>query len=101
MQGKIINPWKKLSSKKIYRNQWFSLREDQVISPGGEQGIYGANSSVRPSGFSEIKPLPGPAFVNGHSGEGKSVFRVHKVLVPVGVSSVSGAGYMYSCDAGE
>jgi len=36
-----LNPWKKLSSKKIYKNPWFSLREDQVISPGGEKSIYG------------------------------------------------------------
>ena len=36
-----INPWKKISSQKIYQNQWFSLREDQVISPGGEKSIYG------------------------------------------------------------
>ena len=40
------NPWKKLSSKKIYQNQWFSLREDQVISPGGEQSIYGVVETV-------------------------------------------------------
>jgi len=36
-----INPWKKLSSQKIYQNPWFSIREDQVISPGGEKSIYG------------------------------------------------------------
>ena len=35
------NPWKKISSKQIYKNQWFSLREDEVISPGGKNGIYG------------------------------------------------------------
>jgi len=35
------NPWKKISTKKIYKNPWFSLREDQVISPGGEKSIYG------------------------------------------------------------
>jgi 8-oxo-dGTP pyrophosphatase MutT (NUDIX family) len=35
------NPWKKLSTKKIYKNQWLSLREDKVISPGGEKSIYG------------------------------------------------------------
>jgi 8-oxo-dGTP pyrophosphatase MutT (NUDIX family) len=35
------NPWKKLSSNKIYKNQWFSLREDRVISPGGQNGVYG------------------------------------------------------------
>jgi 8-oxo-dGTP pyrophosphatase MutT (NUDIX family) len=37
----LINPWKKLSSQKIYHNKWFSLREDKVISPGGEKSIYG------------------------------------------------------------
>jgi 8-oxo-dGTP pyrophosphatase MutT (NUDIX family) len=36
-----INPWKKLGTKKIYENPWFSLREDQVISPGGKKSIYG------------------------------------------------------------
>ena len=36
-----LNPWKKISSKNVYKNQWFSLREDQVISPGGERSIYG------------------------------------------------------------
>jgi 8-oxo-dGTP pyrophosphatase MutT (NUDIX family) len=35
-----LNPWKKISSKHIYKNPWFSLREDQVISPGGEKCIY-------------------------------------------------------------
>jgi 8-oxo-dGTP pyrophosphatase MutT (NUDIX family) len=35
------NPWKKLSSKKIYQNQWIRLREDEVISPGGQNGVYG------------------------------------------------------------
>jgi 8-oxo-dGTP pyrophosphatase MutT (NUDIX family) len=37
----IKNPWQKLSSRKIYQNQWFRLREDKVISPGGENGVYG------------------------------------------------------------
>jgi len=36
-----INPWKKISSKNIYKNPWFSLREDQVISPGGKESVYG------------------------------------------------------------
>ncbi|MBL7662502.1 NUDIX hydrolase [bacterium] len=38
---KAVNPWKKLSSQTIYKNQWISLREDQVIRPDGEKGIYG------------------------------------------------------------
>jgi len=40
-KAELINPWKKLATKKIYRNPWFSLREDQVISPGGQKSIYG------------------------------------------------------------
>ena len=35
------NPWKKLSSKVIYKNPWITLREDEVIKPNGEPGIYG------------------------------------------------------------
>ena len=35
------NPWKKLSSKTIYKNEWIRLREDQVITPTGTEGIYG------------------------------------------------------------
>ncbi|MBD3223852.1 MAG: NUDIX domain-containing protein [Caldithrix sp.] len=35
------NPWKTLSSKEIYKNQWLRLREDQVITPSGHNGIYG------------------------------------------------------------
>ena len=39
------NPWKKLSSKLIYKNPWISVREDQVIRPNGTPGIYGVVSS--------------------------------------------------------
>jgi len=35
------NPWKKISSKKIYKNEWICLREDQVVTPNGTNGIYG------------------------------------------------------------
>ena len=34
------NPWKTLSSNKIYTNPWISLREDQVLRPDGTPGIY-------------------------------------------------------------
>ncbi len=34
-------PWKTLSSKIIYSNPWIRVREDQVITPKGEAGIYG------------------------------------------------------------
>ncbi|MCS6832675.1 MAG: NUDIX hydrolase [Flammeovirgaceae bacterium] len=35
------NPWKTLSSTDIYENAWIRLREDKVIKPNGEKGIYG------------------------------------------------------------
>jgi len=40
MQDKI-NPWKKLSSKAVYQNDWFSVREDEVEKPGNRTGVYG------------------------------------------------------------
>jgi 8-oxo-dGTP pyrophosphatase MutT (NUDIX family) len=41
MEKIMENPWKKLSSKTIYKNEWIRLREDQVITPSGTAGIYG------------------------------------------------------------
>ncbi|RNI31136.1 NUDIX domain-containing protein [Rufibacter latericius] len=38
------NPWKTLESKPIYSNPWISVREEQVINPGGGRGIYGVVS---------------------------------------------------------
>ena len=35
------NPWTRLGSRLIYENPWITVREDQVISPGGSHGIYG------------------------------------------------------------
>jgi len=35
------NPWQVVSSRSVYRNAWISVREDQVIRPDGEPGIYG------------------------------------------------------------
>lgn len=36
-----INPWTFISSEKIYENPWIRLDEHQVITPGGNPGIYG------------------------------------------------------------
>jgi 8-oxo-dGTP pyrophosphatase MutT (NUDIX family) len=36
-----INPWSTLSSRAVYENSWISLREDSVVRPDGEPGIYG------------------------------------------------------------
>lgn len=35
------NPWQRHSSRVVYSNPWITVREDQVVSPGGVPGIYG------------------------------------------------------------
>ncbi len=35
------SPWKTVTSKQIYDNPWLAVREDRVIRPDGETGIYG------------------------------------------------------------
>jgi 8-oxo-dGTP pyrophosphatase MutT (NUDIX family) len=35
------SPWQTLASREMYDNPWISVREDSVIHPDGEQGIYG------------------------------------------------------------
>ena len=37
----FTNPWKTLSSEKIYENPWIRVREDKVLRPDGLPGIYG------------------------------------------------------------
>jgi 8-oxo-dGTP pyrophosphatase MutT (NUDIX family) len=34
------NPWRTLSSRTVYQNPWFRLREDKVLNPKGGEGIY-------------------------------------------------------------
>ena len=38
------NPWKTLSSEQKYENPWISVREDKVVRPDGQNGIYGVVS---------------------------------------------------------
>lgn len=35
------NPWTTLSTRQVYRNPWICVREDQVLKPNGNPGIYG------------------------------------------------------------
>ncbi len=35
------NPWKTLDSKTVYENPWIRVREDRVVRPDGQPGIYG------------------------------------------------------------
>ena len=37
----IPNRWRRLASREVYRNDWIRVREDQVIRPDGQPGIYG------------------------------------------------------------
>lgn len=37
----MVNPWKKVSTKIVYENPWFRVREDQVEKPGNRIGVYG------------------------------------------------------------
>jgi 8-oxo-dGTP pyrophosphatase MutT (NUDIX family) len=49
------NPWQTLGSRTVYANAWLRLREDTVIRPDGQPGIYGVV---------EIKPTVGVVAVN-------------------------------------
>ncbi len=35
------NPWTTLDRRLVYENPWIAVREDRVIRPDGEPGIYG------------------------------------------------------------
>ena len=37
----LKNPWQRRGSRLVYSNQWITVREDDVITPGGTPGIYG------------------------------------------------------------
>ena len=36
-----VNPWTMLESRPVYENPWISVREDQILRPDGQPGIYG------------------------------------------------------------
>jgi 8-oxo-dGTP pyrophosphatase MutT (NUDIX family) len=42
------SPWKTTSSRIAYQNPWIRVREDEVIRPDGEPGLYGV-IEIRPS----------------------------------------------------
>jgi 8-oxo-dGTP pyrophosphatase MutT (NUDIX family) len=53
----VQNPWKTLTSRTAYENAWLRVREDQVIRPDGNPGIYGVV---------EIRPSVGIVALNEH-----------------------------------
>ena len=38
------NPWQTLASEMKYQNPWIRVREDQIINPKGNPGVYGVVS---------------------------------------------------------
>jgi len=38
---KTANPWKTQGTRLIYDNAWITVREDEVVRPDGQKGIYG------------------------------------------------------------
>jgi 8-oxo-dGTP pyrophosphatase MutT (NUDIX family) len=36
-----IGPWRRLSRREVYDNPWIRLTHEEVITPGGNRGIYG------------------------------------------------------------
>ena len=36
-----IGPWVRKSTQLVYENPWISLRHEEVVTPGGSDGIYG------------------------------------------------------------
>jgi ADP-ribose pyrophosphatase len=41
--------WKTLRSRVVYRNDWLSVREDDVVRPDGTEGIYGVVDTHSPA----------------------------------------------------
>ena len=41
MKREQTNPWTTLGSRPVYENPWIKVREDQVLRPDGQPGIYG------------------------------------------------------------
>jgi 8-oxo-dGTP pyrophosphatase MutT (NUDIX family) len=35
------NPWRTIGRREVYRNPWIAVREDAVIRPDGQPGVYG------------------------------------------------------------
>jgi len=40
------NPFKLLNSKEVYKNPWISVREDSVVRPDGNKGIFGVVTMI-------------------------------------------------------
>jgi len=52
----LNNPWKRLASRVVYENPWISLREDRVVRPDGNEGIYGVIDTRVATGVVALTP---------------------------------------------
>lgn len=53
---KTDNPWTTCGSRIVYRNPWITVREDEVIRPDGEKGIYGVVDTRVATGIIALTP---------------------------------------------
>lgn len=52
------NPWKTKATRIAYHNAWIKVREDEVVRPDGQPGLYGVV---------EIRPSVGVVAMNDHA----------------------------------
>ena len=50
------NPWKTVGSRAIYKNPWITVREDLVVRPDGQPGIYGVVETKIACGVVALSP---------------------------------------------
>lgn len=53
-------PWTILSSKKMYKNQWIEILQDEVIRPDNKRGIFGV---IKQRGGVSVLPIDDKGFV--------------------------------------
>lgn len=50
------NPWRTLDRRAVYENPWIKVREDRVIRPDGQEGIYGVVETRIATGVVALTP---------------------------------------------
>ncbi|MCA9554615.1 MAG: NUDIX hydrolase [Myxococcales bacterium] len=50
------NPWRTLSTRVVYENPWIKVREDEVLRPDGQPGIYGVVDTRVATGVVALTP---------------------------------------------
>jgi len=78
------NPWRTLSRRVVYANSWMTVREDSVIRPDGQPGIYGV-VEIRPSvGIIAIDEAPAAAEQAGAAASEPRIALVSQWRYPLG-----------------